>query len=144
MMPLITLIGERLAKKDKEFVFCGANMGCRDCKLRSVCLNLEEGRRYVIRNVRETRHECKLHEGSAVVVEIEKVPVKTSVHRRNAIEGAVVTVAELDCRNLACELYRTCHPPGMKEGMKGKLLKKVKDAECPAGLELAVVEVMFV
>ena len=36
-MPLVTLIGEKLAKKDFEFIYLGPINDCRNCKLKTVC-----------------------------------------------------------------------------------------------------------
>ena len=77
-MTLVTLIGERLAKEDEEFIYLGPNNDCRRCKLKTVCFNLKPGRRYKIIDIRDKRHSCELHEGNAAVVEV-------SVTQRNNI-----------------------------------------------------------
>jgi uncharacterized protein (UPF0179 family) len=140
MMPLVTLIGERLAKKGKEIVFFGVIMGCKDCKLKSACLNLDKGKRYVIRDVRENRHECKIHEDGVRVVEIERVPLRTAVNRRGVVEGAVITFKSIDCRNLGCPSYKVCHPLGLESGTKGKVVRLGQEISCPRGFELREVQ----
>jgi len=73
-MTFVTLIGKKLAKKGNEFVYFGIAKDCRGCKLKMVCSNLKEGRRYRITNVRDKHHDCSLYEGGVVAVEIEKLP----------------------------------------------------------------------
>jgi uncharacterized protein (UPF0179 family) len=140
MMPLVTLIGEKLAKEGNVVIFFGVTMGCKDCRLKSACLNLDEGSRYVIRNVRENRHECKVHEGDVRVVEIEKVPITTAVSRKNVVEGAVVTFDPIDCRSPGCSHYRKCRPAGLKKGTKGKVVKLGGDLTCPKGHNLVEID----
>ena len=72
-MPLVTLIGEKLAKKDEEFIYIGPNNECRNCKLKTVCFNLKPGRKYRITNIRDKRHNCNVHEGTAAVVEVQDI-----------------------------------------------------------------------
>ena len=68
-MTLVTLVGERLANEDEEFVYLGPNNECKNCKLKTVCFNLKPGRQYKITNVREKQHNCNVHEGNVVVVQ---------------------------------------------------------------------------
>ena len=55
-MVLVTLVGERLANEDEEFVYLGPNNECKNCKLKTVCFNLKPGRQYKIIKVREKQH----------------------------------------------------------------------------------------
>jgi uncharacterized protein (UPF0179 family) len=71
-MALVTLIGEKIAEENMEFVYIGPNNDCRNCKLKNVCFNLKVGRRYKITNVRDKKHSCNVHEGPAVVVEVKQ------------------------------------------------------------------------
>ena len=135
-MTIVTLIGESLAKKGKEIVYCGVILGCKDCKLKSACLNLEEGRRYVIKNVRDNKHECKIHEGGVRVVELEKVPVTVAMNQKNAVEGAMISFTPVVCHNLGCQYYKLCHPIGLKNGMKTKIMKVGNEINCPEGHNL--------
>lgn len=142
MMPLVTLIGEKLAKEGNVVIFFGVSMGCKDCKLKSVCLNLDEGSRYVIRNVRENTHECKIHEGNVRVVEIEKVPIATAVPQKNVVEGAIVTYEPINCRNPGCIHYRKCRPARLKKGIKGKVVKLGGSLACPKGHNLVEIDLL--
>ena len=72
-MPLVTLIGEKLAKENEEFIFLGPQNDCKNCKLKTVCFNLKQNCRYKITKVREKRHSCSLHDGNAAVIEVQEL-----------------------------------------------------------------------
>jgi len=133
-MTFVTLIGEKLAKEGNEFVYFGITKQCRGCKLKMVCSNLKEGRKYRITKVRENaHHNCGLYEGGVVAVEIEKLPIITTISKESA-EGTKVTYKEVDCDNISCENYRLCHP-GVKE-TKYNIIEVIEDVKCPLGYEL--------
>jgi len=132
-MTFVTLIGKKLAKKGNEFVYLGISKDCRGCKLKMVCSNLKEGRRYRITKVRDKHHDCSLYEGGVVAVEIEKLPIITTVSRESA-EGTAVTYKEVVCDDIGCENYLLCHP-GVKE-KKYKIIEVIGDVECPLGYDL--------
>jgi uncharacterized protein (UPF0179 family) len=129
-MVLVTLVGEQLAKKDNDFIYMGSLSECKDCKLKNVCFNLEEGCRYKITNIRDVRHDCKIHEGGVRIVEVEKTPLPATVESKKAIEGETITMGP-NCANIGCEFYNLCVPPGVKSGMKLKISKIKGDIKCP-------------
>ena len=129
-MVLVTLIGEKIAKKGNEFIYMGALPECKDCKLKNVCFNLEEGRRYKITNVRDVRHDCKIHEGGVRIVEVEKTLVPAAAEAKNAVEGETISINP-DCKNIGCEFYKLCVPVGVKLGMKFRISKIKDDISCP-------------
>ena len=139
-MAIVTLIGENLAKKGMEFVYVGPLTECRDCKLRNACFNLEPGRMYKITKVRDTKHECKIHEGGKVrAVEVEKVPVEAAIPAKMAVEGTMIRFEPEKCMNLGCENYALCNPLGLKEGSKYRIKKIKGDVKCPEGNTLKLV-----
>ena len=141
-MAFVTLIGERLGREGREFVFFGPANECKECKLKSVCLNLDEGRRYRVRSVRDNRHDCRVHEGGVRAVEIEKVPVAIAMRTRDVIEGALISFVEIDCGNPGCASYRLCHPYGLRNGTKWKVAESGERVKCPEGYELREVRVV--
>lgn len=141
-MPLVTLVGEKLAKEGKELVFYGMGKECKGCRLKSACLNLEEGRRYRIKNVRDNKHECKIHEGGVRVVEMEKVPIPTTIARKKTVEGAMISFTPMNCKNLGCQFYKLCHPLGIENGIKGKVVGVGSEIDCPNGHELVKVQLL--
>ena len=73
-MPLVTLIGEKLANEGDKFIYLGPNNGCARCKLKTVCFNLKPGSHYNIVKVRDKRHNCNVHDESVIVVEVRELP----------------------------------------------------------------------
>ena len=73
-MVLVTLVGEQLAVEGEEFTYLGSNNECRNCQLKTVCFNLKPGRKYRITKLRDKHHDCNIHEGKVIVVEVEELP----------------------------------------------------------------------
>ena len=135
-MTKITLIGNGQAKGGYEFTYLGPSNECKECRLKGVCFQLEEGRRYKIIGLRERQHECKLHEGGVRVVEVEALPIPMAIEDTLAVEGSTVKVEPIDCDNLACKHYLLCNPPGIKKGMKMKVDSVTKGMRCVKGNKL--------
>lgn len=139
-MVTITLIGEHQAKEGEQFVYMGPLTECRDCKLKAVCFNLDVGNAYKITVIRDVHHECKIHEEGVRVVEVEKIPMRCAVGQKYAMEGSLITLEDPRCKNLACEKYRLCRPPGLEHGTKYKVTVVKGEVECPEGNKLVEVE----
>ena len=138
-MPLVTLIGEKLAKKDAEFVYIGPNNECRNCKLKTVCFNLKQGRKYKITNIRDKRHNCNVHEGTASVVEVQEMPIITTVDKEIK-QGASTKLKEKECRSIGCENYEICSI-SINKDKKYKITKIIEEIECPMDYKLQKVEI---
>jgi uncharacterized protein (UPF0179 family) len=138
-MVLVTVVGERQCKKGFEFVFGGPMADCRDCKVKNVCFHLDPGRVYRVTEVRNVHHECKVHEEGVRVVEVEKLPTRSSLPAKSAVEGAMVTFEESDCNVIGCANYRLCKPAGASEGMRFRILSVEGDIDCPKGKVLKTV-----
>ncbi len=137
-MPLVTLIGEKLAKNGEEFVYIGPQNDCRNCKLKTVCFNLKPGRGYKIINVREKRHDCNVHQGSVCVVEVEELPIIASIDKKLS-EGATTKIAKKECRNIGCEYFDICNVTLQKD-KSYKITKIYESIDCPLGYELQKAE----
>ncbi len=133
---MVTLVGERQVKEGNEFIYLGSLTDCKDCKLKGVCFNLEEGRKYRIKGVRGVRHECKIHEGGVRVVEVERAPLTVATNGKSAIEGSVITFEVPNCNETMCETYRLCHPIAFKNGIKAKIIGVGRDLACSRGYGL--------
>ena len=133
---VVTLIGKKLAKEGVEFVYLGITKKCRSCKLKTVCSNLEEGRRYRIIRVRDKEHKCELH-GEVVAVEVEKLPIIANVKKEQA-DATAIEWHPIKCDFVGCKEYEYCNPK-VKE-RKYRIVKVVGDVECPKGYELKKVE----
>jgi uncharacterized protein (UPF0179 family) len=111
----VTLVGPRLAATGAEFVFQGAAQGCEGCPYREQCLNLTEGVRYRITDVREGGQEldCAVHAtGSVVAVEVERVGARANVPSRGAYAGSTVEMAGA-CPHTECPSHALCEPGGV-------------------------------
>lgn len=137
-MPLVTLIGEKLAIEDCEFVYIGPNNECRNCKLKTVCFNLKPGRKYKITSVREKRHNCSIHEGNAAVVEVQELPIVTAVDKKLS-DGDNIKFEGEACRSIGCINFDLCSI-SLSKDKNYKIIKVYENIECPMGLELKKVE----
>ncbi len=133
---LITLVGERQVKEGNEFIYLGSLTECKECKLKGVCFNLEEGRKYKIKSVRGVRHDCEIFDESVRVVEVEQAPLTVASNGKGAIVGSTITYNFPNCNELSCSSYRLCHPIALRSGGKGKILEVGKDLDCTRGFEL--------
>ncbi len=138
-MPMVTLIGEKLAKEGDEFIYLGPNNDCRNCKLKTVCFNLKPGRRYKITNVREKRHSCTIHEGNAAVVEVQELPILAAVDNKLS-KGLTSKIEKQECGNIGCEHYDLCCNIALQKDKSYKITKTYKQIDCPIGNELQKAE----
>jgi uncharacterized protein (UPF0179 family) len=134
------LIGEHQAKEGEQFVYRGPLTECRDCKLKAVCFNLDAGSTYKITVIRDVHHECKIHEEGVRVVEVEKIPMRCVVGQKYAMEGSVITLGDMRCKNLGCEKYRLCYPLGLERSARYRVTAIKGEVECPEGIKLVEVE----
>ncbi len=141
-MALITLIGEESAKAGMEFYFLGPLAECKDCRLKGVCFNLEQGSRYRVSEVRGQRHQCAASEGNVVATVVEKVSGPYAVPKKGAMEGVTLTYSERECGMISCPNYGRCHVPGKAEGQKFTVVKLGKPMECPKGEDLVEAEII--
>ncbi len=142
-MAQITLVGERQAVVGHEFVYRGPQPECRACRVKTVCLNQETGRRYRVVQVRDISHPCLLNEERARVVEAEPAPPECSLPERGAVEGALIGYEPLVCANAACPHFRVCHPVGIERGTRLRILHLGEELDCPLGYEIASAEVAY-
>ncbi len=141
-MTLITLIGEDTAKVGAEFYFLGPLTECKDCRLKGVCFNLEQGSRYKVSEVRGQRHGCAESEGDVVAVVVDKVPGPFAVPKKGAMEGVTLTYAQKACDVVSCPNYSRCHVPGKTDGQKFTVVKLGKPMQCPLGEDLVEAEII--
>lgn len=141
-MVCITLVSENSAEKDFTFYYMGPMDGCRECKLKAVCLNLEKNTRYRITDMRTQTHEC-LETGDRVkVVEVEKISTSAAMLKKNAIEGGMITFQEINCGMKYCENWFRCHPSSEISGTKLTVEAVEGDTECPYGEKMVLVRLI--
>ena len=140
---IITLIGTRLAKIGMEFIFYGSAPECNNCKLKTTCMNLYEGRKYRTVNLRNgAKHECSIHDSGVCAVEVVESPTIVAIESRKAFNGSKIIFEPPHCIDAECSMYDLCHPTGLEEGMKYTINEVIGDAPetCPRGLSLKLVE----
>jgi uncharacterized protein (UPF0179 family) len=141
-MITITLVSETAAKPGYSFYYIGEMDACAECKLRKVCLNLEKGSLYQVKEVREMRHTCPETEETVRVAEAEKIPFPAAMAKKSAIEGTVVTFKETDCGRVDCGNWFACHPPAGIDGGKYTVTEIGEDAECRIGENIVLVKLI--
>jgi len=135
---LITLIGEKLAKKGLNFIYNEPAEACEDCRYKSVCIDpLETGRIYKIKEVKDTEHPCPIHEsGKVKVVEVEKANIEALIDAKKAFEGSVILFETLKCDE-KCDMRSLCFPEGIKASDRCRILKNFgRVNECKKGYKL--------
>jgi len=139
-MPLVTLIGEKLAEKDKEFIYLGPNNECRNCKLKTVCFNLKPNRNYKITKVRDKKHSCNVFEGDAIVVEVQELPIVTVINKKLS-EGSKTKIEKKNCKSIGCHYYDLCTNNTVQKDKKYKITKiSNKNIYCSRGYDLQKAE----
>jgi len=109
----VTLIGTRLASEGQEFVYQGEADACEPCPYRDQCLNLTEGVKYRVVEVRENAQtlDCFVHDDGVTAVEVEPVPVRANVPAKNAFAGSSAGLAG-PCPHTECPSHEYCVPDG--------------------------------
>ena len=142
-MGLVTIVGEQLAKKNNEFIYLGPLSECRDCKVKTVCFNLKPFHQYKIINIRDKRHNCSVHEGSAVVVEVEEQPIRTTIDKKIS-KGSVTRLEPHSCDVSFCPFYDICTSRAIQKGKKYKIENIVSDVDCQKNESLVEADVIEV
>lgn len=140
-MVLVTLVGEQLAVEGEEFTYLGSNSECRNCQLKTVCFNLKPGRQYRITKLRDKHHDCHLHEGNVIVVEVEELPLTVAV-TKDLPEGAPTTVQKQDCKNIGCDSFEICTRSALQNGKTYTIKKMYEKIQCPKNHVLYKVDII--
>jgi len=140
-MVLITLIGEKLAVEGLEFTYVGANSDCKKCKLKTVCFHLKPGRDYTITNIRDKKHTCNVHEGNAVIVEVNELPFIAAA-AEEVSEGTKTVVERKKCKNIGCSFFEICTNRALQDKKTYTIKKTFGKIDCPLGYDLYKVELM--
>jgi uncharacterized protein (UPF0179 family) len=95
---------------------------------------------YEVVGLRDTVHECPVHEGSVRVVEVERKQINAAIPRKLAIDGSTITFENRKCENLGCENRIYCHPVCLKDGTKSRITSIIGELDCPDGDEVVLVK----
>jgi uncharacterized protein len=139
-MVLVTLVGEQLAVEGQEFIYLGSNSECRNCQLKTVCFNLKSGRNYRITKLRDKSHDCTIHEGKVIVVEVEELPITVTVTKKPS-EGTTTTIEKKECKNIGCDSFEICATTALQNGKTYTIKKVYEKIPCPKNYELYKVDV---
>ena len=98
---------------------------------------MSPGRYFKVTKVRNVEHPCEVHVNDRVhVVEVEELPMETSIPQRKALEAALITLDEPECPKKWCPNHILCTLPEDIRGKKISILKIKELLECPRGLKL--------
>lgn len=139
-MVLVTLVGEHLAVEGQEFTYLGSNSECRNCQLKTVCFNLKPGRDYRITKLRDKSHDCNIHEGKVIVVEVEELPLTVAI-KKDLAEGATTTVEKNSCKSIGCDSFNICTNTALQNGKTYTITKVYEKIKCPRQFELYKVDI---
>ena len=112
-MSQVTLIGARLATPGEEFVYEGRADACEGCPYQQQCLNLSEGTRYRVTDVRENAQtlDCAVHDVGVRAVEVEPASIPANVASKGAYAGSRATLPG-PCPHTECPSHQYCVPDG--------------------------------
>jgi uncharacterized protein (UPF0179 family) len=143
-MSQVTLVGTRLANVDEKFVYHGEASGCEGCPYRDQCLNLTEGVKYRIADIRDDAQtlDCAVHDGDVRAVEVEPASVRANVPSKNAYAGSKASLAG-PCPHVECPSHEFCVADGADEEAERQIQEVVGDPPhetCALDRDLTLVE----
>lgn len=142
-MSTVTLIGEHLAETGTEFVYGGESNACEGCPYREQCLNLTEGRRYRVTELRDSGTlECAVHASGVTAVEVEPAPVLANVASKSAYAGSKASLCG-PCPYTECPSHEFCEPAGASFDREHQIAEVVGDPpheHCMLDRDLTLVE----
>lgn len=143
-MTTVTLVGSRLAEEGTEFVYEGESAACEGCPYRGQCLNLVEGRRYRVSDVRENTQllDCAVHDAGVRAVEVEPATVTANVPSKGAYAGSKASLAG-PCPHVECPSHEFCVPQGASFGEEQRIAEvrgEPPHDHCALDRELTLVE----
>ncbi|MHA1916818.1 MAG: UPF0179 family protein [Candidatus Ranarchaeia archaeon] len=140
----ITMISKEQAIIGHKFEYLGPLKECENCDFITVCHhNLNKTRVYEITKIKKLTHKCILTENEVSVVEVTIPDLNALLDKRRALEGVSFTFKDNPCNETYCEFYINCHPSGIKNGDRCKVItvdKKIK-IQCPIERQLKKVEI---
>ena len=143
-MGQVTLIGTRLADEETEFVYQGEASDCEGCPYRGQCLNLDEGVKYRVTDVRDNAQtlDCAVHDDGVTAVEVEAVPVRANVVSKQAYAGNRTTLPG-PCPHVDCPSHEFCVPDGVETDDERRIEEVVGEPPhdfCALGRDLTLVQ----
>ena len=138
---IITIVGEKQARLGFGFIYTGPSSACKGCNFSKVCLEkLEEGHIYEVAVTRDKEIPCKVHADRARVVEVIEVDIPLAMDKKDIFEGATIVFNREDCGDKNCSNSKICHPIGLKDGEKYKIIKVLGPISCSLQKSLVAVQ----
>ena len=141
----ITLVPKSVANLGYVFSHIGELPECRQCKLRSVCIDsLTKGQNYKVVEIKKKEHVCPIDETEMMVCKVEEIsPVIIIKKEKNlpVMEGLTITIEPIECDEIFCENYEKCIRNFDQGFRKVKIKKEFKKVDCPLDYDLVEVEV---
>ncbi|MDR0900177.1 MAG: UPF0179 family protein [Methanobrevibacter sp.] len=141
---MITLIGKNLAKKNMSFVFQGSAEECESCRFKATCIDsLEEGRKYVIKNIKDIEQKCNVHDGGLVqAVEVEQADIEAFIDSKKVFEGSTTIYNAPNC-DIHCVFHDLCFPEGLLAKDKCTIVKDLGKHNGACGKDFSLSKVIL-
>ena len=75
-----------------------------------------------------------------VVCEVQKISDVIAIEKQKYLDNLITTRKPINCSEILCENYDFCVPIKYTESSKIKIIKSMKDINCPLGYNLVLVE----
>jgi len=137
------MIQKEQAVVGHEFVFLGPSAECKECRVKSACLNQSDGRQYRVIKVRNVTHDCPLNGDVVRVVEVEASAPPASLDVNAAREGSIVSFQKRTCDEVFCDNFALCQPRGLDSGAKIQILEVRGKLDCTRGHRLVAAKVAY-
>lgn len=114
-------MGKDMAKEGIQFIAQDSEE-CKKCKLYPTCVkNLEIGRRYFIKEIKDRVFKCKISE-DVILVGVEPAEIPLLVEKRKAIKGLT-----LKFKPLSNKKEEFLNPHGLNPGDKVTITEVLED-----------------
>ena len=138
---LISFIPKDVAKIGYHFIHQGETQTCKNCQFIQVCIKqLEKGSSYEVVDIRDKEHPCLIDNGIMIVCEVQKISDVIAIENQKYLDNLITTRKPIDCSEILCENYDFCVPIKYTKASKIKIIKSIKDINCPLGYNLVLVE----
>ncbi|MHA1218445.1 MAG: UPF0179 family protein [Candidatus Heimdallarchaeaceae archaeon] len=138
---LISFVPKDVAKLGYCFIHQGETQTCKNCQFIQVCIEqLEIGSSYEVVDIRGKEHPCLIDNGIMIVCEVQKISDVIAIEKQKYLNNLITTRKPINCSEILCENYDFCVPIKYTESSKIKIIKSMKDINCPLGYNLVLVE----
>jgi len=138
---VITLIPKSVAKVNYRFTHFGGVEICEKCPLKNVCIDsLKINKIYEIKSIRKKEHNCLIDNSKMIVCDVTNCNPIITIPDERVMEGVIITRSVSNCNEILCENYQKCLPYGFDKITKVKVLRIIRQVECPLNYALKEIE----